>query len=235
MEPSPQHPAQDPVPDPAVDPPTCSLLTGRNLRYVLTETLFGRGPTTVADLVVAVAQGGFTVRGRPSKTISDALRWEIAHGRVVRLGKGRYGPGRMPKQTRSWIRCRVRRLAATSAGATAATGATTASAHTSAHAAMRPTESPTARPATACGRATAGPSGGEQSGPARPAAAPRRRGSEDDEVTVVGAGWSAEDEAADWDVEVALAALDAARAAPYPAEPRPHPAPPRGTRDPDPG
>jgi hypothetical protein len=168
------------------DPPTCALLTGRNLRYFLTEALFGRGPTTVAELVGVVDRAGFTVRGRPSKTISDGLRWEIAHGRVVRLGKGRYGPGRMPKQTRSWIRCRVRRLGAPPAPLSRVGAVQTdAAGHGE-------------RPGRDVERST-------RSG---------RGASKDDEVTVLGAGWSAEEEAADWNegVEAALAALEAAAA-----------------------
>ena len=85
-------------------------LQGRNLRYVLTMRLFDTGAQSVDDLVGTVQRGGFLIGGRPSKTVSDALRWEIARGRVVRLGRGRYGPGAMPRQTRDWIRARVRSL-----------------------------------------------------------------------------------------------------------------------------
>lgn len=86
------------------------FLGGRMLRYVLTDTLCTRGPCTVAELTAAVGATGRVLSGRPSKVVSDALRWEIAHGRVVRLGRGRYGPGRMPRQTRAWIRDRVRAI-----------------------------------------------------------------------------------------------------------------------------
>nr|WP_325096700.1 hypothetical protein [Mycolicibacterium vinylchloridicum] len=55
---------------------------GTNLRYVLTRYLQLNGPTTVADLVVALDDWGFTVAGRPSKAISDALRWERGRDRV---------------------------------------------------------------------------------------------------------------------------------------------------------
>ena len=87
-------------------------LSGRPLRYVLTVILSERGPLTVAELAAAIEQEGFPLTGRPSKTISDALRWEIAHGRVVRLSRGRYGPGVMPRQTHAWIVQRVDRLRA---------------------------------------------------------------------------------------------------------------------------
>lgn len=84
-------------------------LWGRERRCMLTELLWERGPMTVAEMAAALADEGWQVGGRPSKTISDALRWEVAHGRVVRMRRGLYGPGRMPKQTKSWIRCRNRR------------------------------------------------------------------------------------------------------------------------------
>lgn len=82
-------------------------LRGRPLRYLLTVLLFERGALGVADLADAVEHEGFVLAGRPSKLISDALRWEIVHGRVVKTGRGRYVPGQMPKQTQHWIRRRV--------------------------------------------------------------------------------------------------------------------------------
>lgn len=45
---------------------------------------------TVSELVAALAAAGHWVRGRPSKVVSDALRWEISNGRVIRTGRGRY-------------------------------------------------------------------------------------------------------------------------------------------------
>ncbi|SBS75348.1 conserved hypothetical protein [uncultured Mycobacterium sp.] len=66
------------------------MLRGTNLRYVLTRYLQLNGPASVADLVVALDDWGFTVAGRPSKAISDALRWEIGRDRVRRRGRGRY-------------------------------------------------------------------------------------------------------------------------------------------------
>jgi hypothetical protein len=87
-------------------------LWGRGQRYVLTELLFDHGPLRVAEIVALLHTEGLMVGGRPSKTVSDALRWEVAHGRVVRLGRGLYGPGRMPRSTRAWIRRRNRLLRA---------------------------------------------------------------------------------------------------------------------------
>jgi hypothetical protein len=68
------------------------LLRGIELRYVLTMHLAVHGPATVAELIDVIGYHGFRVQGRSSQAVSDALRWEIDHGRVHRLGRGRYGP-----------------------------------------------------------------------------------------------------------------------------------------------
>ncbi len=81
----------------------------RRLRYLLTVVLQDAGrPMTLLELVAVVAALGVDVPGRPSKAISDGLRWERRKGRVVHLGRGIYGPGRMPRSTRHWIRAQVR-------------------------------------------------------------------------------------------------------------------------------
>ena len=81
---------------------------GRDLRYVLTWTLLEAGTTlSVRELLRRVEAAGFVVSGRPSKTVADALRWEIARGRVVRVGRGLYRAGVVPRQTKSRIRRRV--------------------------------------------------------------------------------------------------------------------------------
>jgi hypothetical protein len=82
-------------------------LRGVELRYVLTFHLANSGPATVAELIDVIRHHGFCVQGRPSKAISDALRWEIEHGRVHRLGRGRYGPGYIPRSTDYRIHRRV--------------------------------------------------------------------------------------------------------------------------------
>lgn len=86
------------------------LLRGTNLRYVLTMQLLQRGTQSVADLVDALEDQGFTTAGRPSKAISDALRWEMNHGRVYRVRHGRYRPAEMPRATEHRIRSRVLEL-----------------------------------------------------------------------------------------------------------------------------
>jgi hypothetical protein len=85
-------------------------LRGTNLRYTLTRLLQLCGPSTVDELIVALRQWGFTVDGRPSKTVSDALRWERRLGRVRRIGRGRYRAGEMPRGTEHRIIQRVRFL-----------------------------------------------------------------------------------------------------------------------------
>jgi hypothetical protein len=82
-------------------------LRGVELRYALTLYLFQHGPKTVADLIEALDYQGFDIPGRPSKVVSDALRREIDHGRVLRLKRGRYGPGEMPRATEYRIHQRV--------------------------------------------------------------------------------------------------------------------------------
>jgi hypothetical protein len=74
-------------------------LRGVELRYALTFFLFQHGPKNVAELVEAPEYQGFDIPGRASKVVSDALRREIAHGRVLRLKRARYGPGEMPRAT----------------------------------------------------------------------------------------------------------------------------------------
>jgi hypothetical protein len=85
-------------------------LRGVELRYALTNYLFQHGPQTVADLIDALEYQSFEIPGRASKMVSDALRYEIAHGRVIRLKRGRYGPGDMPRSTEYRIHQRVLNL-----------------------------------------------------------------------------------------------------------------------------
>lgn len=92
-----------------------SRVNGIELRYLLTERLFADGSATIAELVDALAWQGFEVAGRASKSVSDALRWEIRRDRVRRLGRGRYGPGWMPRGTEHRIHTRVLTLRAQAA------------------------------------------------------------------------------------------------------------------------
>jgi hypothetical protein len=83
---------------------------GTDLRYLLTAYLFDHGPATVEELVDALTYHGFRPVGRPSKSVSDALRWEITHGRVIRYRRGRYRPAEMSGATEYRIFKRVRAL-----------------------------------------------------------------------------------------------------------------------------
>jgi hypothetical protein len=79
---------------------------GTELRYLLTMHLFVHGPATVSDLVEALTSQGCEI-GYGTKVVSDALRWEVRRGRVYRRGRGRYGPGWMPRSTEYRIHKRV--------------------------------------------------------------------------------------------------------------------------------
>jgi hypothetical protein len=85
-------------------------VSGADLRYLLTAYLVDHGPATVDELIDALAYHGFHPSGRPSKAVSDALRWEVAHGRAVRLRRGHYRPGSMSRAVQHRIVRRVRAL-----------------------------------------------------------------------------------------------------------------------------
>jgi hypothetical protein len=91
--------------DPADELPIARGLILRSLLVLL--LLERRQQMRVCELVVAVRRSGFAVFDRPSKEIADALRWEVARGRVVRIGRGVYAPGHVAKVTRHRMRQRV--------------------------------------------------------------------------------------------------------------------------------
>lgn len=91
------------------------LLRGVELRYALTMYLQQHGTQTVRELVDGLEDQGFGFVGRPSKAVSDALRWEMGHGRVGRRARGRYGPLEMPRSTEYRIHRRVLALRAEAA------------------------------------------------------------------------------------------------------------------------
>lgn len=63
---------------------------------------------TVADLVHWLEGNGYTIGGdRAGKSVSDALRWEVARGRVIQVGRGSYGPGPIERSTAYSMRKRV--------------------------------------------------------------------------------------------------------------------------------
>jgi hypothetical protein len=88
-------------------------IKGLSLRYLLALHLsdVGRACAT-RELVEAVRAAGFEVPGRPSKTVSDALRWEVRRGRVTRCGRGVYAPGTIAPETKRRMRRQITRLRA---------------------------------------------------------------------------------------------------------------------------
>lgn len=77
---------------------------GRPLRYLLVAALIDAdGPCSVGALQESCERRGVVFGGRASKVISDALRWEIAAGRVRRVQRGVYAIDRVPRSTRGWI------------------------------------------------------------------------------------------------------------------------------------
>jgi len=87
-------------------------LQGIELRYALTMHLMHHGRTSINEMIEALRAQNFSVRGRASKAVSDALRWEIERGRVYRLGRGQYGPAYVPRSTEYRIHQRVLALRA---------------------------------------------------------------------------------------------------------------------------
>ena len=93
--------------------PDHRALHGRDLRYWLLHHLNTQPQTDhrITDLAVAVAEQGFTLTGRPSKTLSDALHTETDRGRITRTGWGRYQISRPLAPTTQWrITKRLRTL-----------------------------------------------------------------------------------------------------------------------------
>ena len=99
-----------PKPKPPTDPPPPLVLRGTVLRYVLIYLLRLHSPRTIPELVDGLQKWGFAVEGRPSKTVSDALRWERRRGRVERRGRGRYIAGDVARSTEYRIIRRVEAL-----------------------------------------------------------------------------------------------------------------------------
>ena len=80
---------------------------GTDLRYLLVWLLIHDGPCGVGELVDRMAFYGLGVDGRPTKTVSDALRWEVRRGRVFRPFRDWYMLGEIPRATEHRIHKRV--------------------------------------------------------------------------------------------------------------------------------
>lgn len=85
-------------------------LRALELRHLLTWHIHQHESLTVRQLIDLLEADGFSTLGRASKVVSDALRWEVARGRVRRVGRGRYAAGRIPRATAYRIRRRVQRI-----------------------------------------------------------------------------------------------------------------------------
>ncbi|MET0699994.1 MAG: hypothetical protein ABWY93_10040 [Mycobacterium sp.] len=83
------------------------ILRGTELRYALTLQLHQHGPATISELIEALTWHGFLIVGNPPKSVSDALRWEMGYYRAIRVGRGKYAPGEMPRSTEYRITRRV--------------------------------------------------------------------------------------------------------------------------------
>jgi hypothetical protein len=97
--------------DPMLSPDRLTIAR-RDVRYVLTSYLLqAQRPLTVRDLVHLIELDGFAIYGRPSKSVSDALRWEVQHGRVRRRSRGvSQATQTIPRTTRTRILRRVHDL-----------------------------------------------------------------------------------------------------------------------------
>jgi hypothetical protein len=95
---------------PTINADGARVLRGTELRYALVRLLQLNGRSTVPELIAGLTSWGFAVDGRPSKTVSDALRWERRRGRVMRRGRGLYSAGEMPRSTEHRIISRVNAL-----------------------------------------------------------------------------------------------------------------------------
>ncbi len=83
------------------------VLRGTELRYALTLYLAQHGRCTISTLIDALEHQGFVIPGNAPKAVSDALRWEMGHCRVLRRGRGVYDSFEMPRSTEYRIHRRV--------------------------------------------------------------------------------------------------------------------------------
>lgn len=82
--------------------------SGVQLRYAICVCLLdAQVPLTLPEVVAGLEELGVPVPGRTSKTVSDALRWEVRKGRAVRLARSLYRAGSMPRSSEWWIRRQV--------------------------------------------------------------------------------------------------------------------------------
>ena len=88
-------------------------IRGLRLRELLVLILLRhRAPMTVAALVAATEAEGFDIEGRAGKVVSDQLRYELARGRVRRVGRGLYVADTVTRQARWRMQHRITALRA---------------------------------------------------------------------------------------------------------------------------
>lgn len=86
-------------------------LGGMLLRYEICLVLWRADCLlTVPEIVRAIEADGFELGGRASKTVSDALRWEVRRDRLRRYRRGWYGAGHIPPTTLHRMRTRMEQV-----------------------------------------------------------------------------------------------------------------------------
>lgn len=101
------------------EPLAPNAIRGWELRFVLIDMLAQWGGVlSVKEMAALLERDGYSLAGRPSQVISDALRLEIGKGRVRRVARGRYRFVGMPRSTAKRFHDGARRVAELRAFAT---------------------------------------------------------------------------------------------------------------------
>lgn len=88
-------------------------LLGDRVRSAVCVVLHdAKRPMRLPEIALAIQALGVPLGLQPTKTLSDALRWEVRRGRVVRDGRGVYKGGPVPRTTLIYMRRRVASYAA---------------------------------------------------------------------------------------------------------------------------
>ncbi|CAM3927555.1 hypothetical protein [Smaragdicoccus niigatensis] len=85
-------------------------LRGTNLRHFIIGEARKRDFISIAEVIRAAEEQGFSFSGRPSKAVSDALRWETRRNRMRKLDRGEYRIGCIPPTSEKRIDERLRLL-----------------------------------------------------------------------------------------------------------------------------
>ena len=76
--------------------PDRSSLSGRELRRLAVGLVFAADkPLDLDEIRRLLALQGLAIAGRPSQTLSNALRPAVARGKLIRLAPGTYAPARV--------------------------------------------------------------------------------------------------------------------------------------------